>query len=152
MHERPAAMIEEYSPVSWNRKPTILVVDDEPPVRELVSLFLVSAGYNVHQAASGREAMKLVTEDEIVLDFLVTDIIMPFMNGGDLANRICSIKPNLKVLFMSAYSAEILSGQNLYPEGAELIRKPFGKELLVDRVRRIWATGPKWKALVSRQA
>lgn len=135
-----------------NKKPNILVVDDDPSVRELICLFLESAGYQVYQAEGGREAMKLVTAPDIIVDILVTDIIMPYMNGVDLANRICSVKPEIKVLFVSAYSAEILSSQNLCPEGADYIRKPFGRELLLNRISQIWTSSPRWKELVSRQA
>jgi two-component system, cell cycle sensor histidine kinase and response regulator CckA len=139
-------------PMPWSKKPTILVVDDERSVRQLVSIYLESAGYEVHQANGGREALKVATAPDVMVDILVADIIMPFMNGGDLANRICSIKPNLKVLFMSAYSVEILSGQNLCPPGADYIRKPFTKELLLERITRVWAESPKWKALVAKPA
>ncbi|MDB5048778.1 MAG: sensor hybrid histidine kinase [Fibrobacteres bacterium] len=134
-----------------NRKPVILVVNDERSVRELICLYLETAGYTVYQAEGGREAMALVTSPDIIVDILITDIIMPYMHGRELANRICSIKRQIKVLFVSAYSAEILSAQNLCPEGADYIRKPFSKELLLERVSRVWESSPKWKELASRR-
>ncbi|MDB5047775.1 MAG: putative multi-sensor signal transduction histidine kinase [Fibrobacteres bacterium] len=134
-----------------NKKPTILVVDDERSVRELVCLYLESAGYKVYQAAGGREAVDLVITPDINIDLLITDIIMPYMHGRELANRICTIKHHIKVLFISAYSAEILTSQNLCPEGADYVRKPFTREILLDRVSRVWGSGFKWKELISKQ-
>jgi two-component system cell cycle sensor histidine kinase/response regulator CckA len=133
-----------------NKKPAILVVDDERSVRELIALYLESAGYMVYQAEGGREAIALVTAPDIIVDLLITDIIMPFMNGGELANRISSIKPHIKVLFVSAYSAEILSRQNLCPAGADYIRKPFSREFLLNRVSQVWESSPKWKELAPK--
>lgn len=133
-----------------NRKPIILVVDDDASVRELIVLFLETAGFTVYQAPGGHEALELVTTPEIMVDILITDIIMPKMNGKELANRVCSIKPHIKVLFVSAYSAEILSSQNLCPTGADYIRKPFNRETLLNKISRVWVTSPKWRELVSK--
>lgn len=133
-----------------NRKPIILVVDDDASVRELIVLFLETAGFTVYQAPGGHEAMELVTAPEIMVDILITDIIMPKMNGKELANRVCSIKPHIKVLFVSAYSAEILSSQNLCPTGADYIRKPFNRETLLNKISRVWVMSPKWRELVSK--
>jgi CheY-like chemotaxis protein len=133
-----------------NKKPAILVVDDEDAVRELVCLFLETSGFTVHKASGGREAINLVCQPDIVVDILLTDIIMPFMNGRELANRICSFKPHIKVIFISAYSAEILTSQNLCPSGSDYIRKPFSKESLVERISRVWALSPKWRELLAK--
>jgi two-component system, cell cycle sensor histidine kinase and response regulator CckA len=135
-----------------SRKPIILVVDDDQSVRELIVLFLETSGFTVLQAPGGHEALELVTSPESMVDILVTDIIMPRMNGKELANRVCSIKPHIKVLFVSAYSAEILSSQNLCPTGADYIRKPFNRETLLNKISRVWVTSPKWRELVSKQA
>src|SRR4051812_45787486 len=105
------------------QKPNILVVDDEQSVRDLIVLFLESAGYQVYKAGNGPEALQLFTAPDLIVDILITDIIMPHMHGRELANRICSIKPQIKVIFVSAYSADILSRQNLCPEGSDFIRK-----------------------------
>ena len=133
-----------------SRKPNILVVDDEQSVRELIALFLETSGFTVFQAPGGHEALKFVTSPDSLVDILVTDIIMPKMNGKELANRVCSVKPHIKVLFVSAYSAEILSSQNLCPTGADYIRKPFNKEALLNKISRVWVTSPKWRELVSK--
>jgi two-component system cell cycle sensor histidine kinase/response regulator CckA len=135
-----------------NRKPNILVVDDDQSVRELIVLFLETTGFTVFQAPGGHEAMEVVTKPEIMVDILITDIIMPKMNGKELANRVCTIKPHIKVLFVSAYSAEILSSQNLCPTGADYIRKPFNRETLFDKISKVWVTSPKWRELISKQS
>jgi two-component system, cell cycle sensor histidine kinase and response regulator CckA len=135
-----------------NRKPIILVVDDDQSVRELIVLFLETSGFTVFQAPGGHEALELVTSPDSMVDILVTDIIMPQMNGKELANRVSSLKPHIKVLFVSAYSAEILSSQNLCPTGADYIRKPFNKETLLNKITRVWVTSPKWRELVSKPA
>jgi two-component system cell cycle sensor histidine kinase/response regulator CckA len=135
-----------------NKKPNILVVDDEESVRELICLFLESAGFTVYQAPGGHEALQLIMSQDIIVDILVTDIIMPRMNGRELANRICSFKPYIKVLFVSAYSAQILTSQNLCPDGADYIRKPFNREVLLERISRVWASSPKWKELASKRS
>lgn len=69
-------------------------------------------------------AIQLASDPENQFDILLTDIIMPQMNGRELANRLCSFKPFIKVLFVSAYSAEILKHHNLCPQGADYIKKP----------------------------
>lgn len=124
-------------------------MDDERSVRELICLNLRKSGFEVFEAKSGREALLIATTPETNIDILISDIIMPHMNGRDLANRISSIKPFIKVLFMSAYSAEILSNFKLCPDGADFIKKPFTMAELMERVSRVWAMSPKWKELVA---
>ncbi len=138
--------------VDSNYKPTILVVDDEGRIRDLIRIFLETAGYRVLDAEGGRQAILLASNPDANIEILVTDIIMPFMNGRELANRICSINPYIKVLFISAYAAEILRHHRLCPDGADFIRKPFTSEDLLTRISRILASGPKWKDLVASQA
>jgi two-component system cell cycle sensor histidine kinase/response regulator CckA len=135
-----------------NKKPAILVVDDEKSVRELICAMLEPEGYQVFAAEGGKQAINIAVRPEVNIDILITDIIMPRMNGRDLANRICSIMPFIKVLFVSAYTAEILSHHQLCPDGADFIRKPFNKETLLERISRVWVSSPKWKELVSKQA
>lgn len=135
-----------------NKKPTILVVDDDKAVRELICLMLESEGYEVFSAEGGRQAISIAVKPEVNIDILITDILMPHMHGKELANRICAIRPFIKVLFVSAYTAEILSTHNLCPDGADFIKKPFTKELMMERISRVWASSPKWKELVSKQA
>ncbi|MEO6095004.1 MAG: response regulator [Fibrobacteria bacterium] len=126
-------------------------MDDEPSVRDIARRTLEKEGYTVYTADGGKAALLVVTEPDMQIDILITDILMPFMNGRDLANRISGIKPGIKVLFISAYTAEILTQNHMCPEGSELIKKPFTKASLLERIDRVWAGGITWKELVSRQ-
>lgn len=138
--------------MSPHKKPTILIVDDERSIRELIGLNLSSHGFEVFQAEAGRHALEIVADPDITIDLLITDILMPQMNGRELANKIFSIKPHIKVLFISAYSAEILTSHNLCPDGADFIKKPFTLNALLEKISLVWERGPKWKELVSGQA
>jgi len=124
-------------------------VDDERSVRDLICLSLKVAGFDVFEAPGGREAIQIATAPESNIDILISDIIMPQMNGRDLANRISSIRPYIKVLFMSAYTAEILSSFKLCPAGSDYIKKPFTMGALMERIERVWALSPKWRELAS---
>lgn len=134
------------------RKPTLLIVDDEPSVRELICLHLRSSGFEVFDTKGGREAIQIAAAPDMHIDILISDIIMPHMNGRDLANRISSMKPSIKVLFMSAYTSEILSNFKLCPEGSDFIKKPFTMAGLEERIGRVWASGAKWRELVSQES
>jgi CheY-like chemotaxis protein len=132
-----------------SRKPTILVVDDEKSVRELIRLSLEAEGYEVYTADGGKEAIRIASDPNALIDIIITDILMPHMHGKELANRISVMKPFIKVLFVTAYSAEILTSHHLCPEGADFIKKPFTKEILLERISRVWASSPKWTELVA---
>jgi two-component system, cell cycle sensor histidine kinase and response regulator CckA len=133
-----------------SRKPTVLVVDDEFRVRELMRINLEAEGFAVYAADGGKEAIRIASDPDILIDILITDILMPHMHGKELANRISSIKPFIKVLFVTAYSAEILTSHHLSPEGADFIKKPFTKEILLERISRVWASSPNWMELVAK--
>jgi CheY-like chemotaxis protein len=133
-----------------SRKPTLLVVDDERSVRDLIRLQMESEGFEVHTAVGGKDAIRIASDPEIAIDIVITDILMPHMNGKELANRISSLKPFIKVLFVTAYSAELLTSHKLCPDGADFIKKPFTKEILLERISRMWASSPTWSDLVAK--
>lgn len=135
-----------------NPKPTILVVDDERSVRDLLRSILEEAGYHVLDASDGKEALKFFAIPTTKIDLLLTDVIMPNMNGRELANRISAFWPDVRVLFISAYAAEVLVSHNLAPDGADFIKKPFRKKELLENVTRIMSVSFAWKELISRQA
>ena len=89
------------------------------------------------EADGGKEALRLVSDFDNPITLLITDVLMPYMNGRDLANRITSIRPGIKVLFISAYSAEILSNYQIDPERTDFIRKPFDKKALLARIDKL---------------
>ena len=112
---------------------TVLVVDDEAPVLQLTSRILRQAGYAAVEAGSYEEALSLAATSDLKL--LVTDSVMPRMSGRTLAGHIVTMKPAVRVLFMSGHSEELL-GQ-LGPSGWEFIQKPFTPQDLLDKVRSI---------------
>jgi two-component system, cell cycle sensor histidine kinase and response regulator CckA len=111
---------------------TILLVEDERPVRELVQRMLESTGYRVLPASLPSEAELLLARGQHV-DLLLTDVVMPEMSGYELAARICGSRPDLRTLFISGYSHP---AANAAPVGGELLKKPFAPDELASAVRR----------------
>ena len=133
-------------------QPSILIVDDEKTVRDWTHKELTRAGYAARTAESGREALRLITEKGLRIHLLITDVLMPSMNGKELANRICEIRPSVRVLFISAYSVDILTSYGVCPEGVDLLRKPFDAAALVSMINRILTVSPTWRELIGRAA
>ena len=104
---------------------TILVVEDADDLREITERILTKAGYAVITAANGPAALELVKEHVGTIDLLLTDVVMPIMHGPDLAKRICSLHPDIQVLFMSGYAQPMLEKGGALEDGVLLIEKPF---------------------------
>jgi two-component system cell cycle sensor histidine kinase/response regulator CckA len=117
---------------------TVLLVEDEEPVRELVARVLEDVGYEVLAAARPSEAQRIVAERQI--DLLLTDIVMPEMSGYDLATRVRLAQPEARTLFMSGYAHKALGEASELPQG-ELLRKPFSPEQLTRAVRSVLDDG-----------
>jgi len=113
---------------------TVLLVEDEDPVRELVSRVLEDVGYEVLAASRPSEAQRIVAEREI--DLLLTDVVMPEMSGYDLATRVRLAQPESRTLFMSGYAHKALGEASELPQG-EMLRKPFSPEQLTRAVRAV---------------
>ena len=118
---------------------TILVVEDEPAMREVTRRILSRSGYHVLTAASGREAIEIATSTDGDIDVLLTDVVMPQMLGKEAADRIRAFRPGVKVLFMSGYTQGLLDTQGVAEAGADLIEKPFTEASLLPRLRRLIA-------------
>lgn len=116
---------------------TILLVDDDADVRELVSTLLQREGYLVLEASGGAEALRLCTQAEIPLRLLLTDVQMPGMTGPELVSRALALRPQLSVLYMSAQSGEAFQAQPGGLAGRAFIQKPFTPEALVHAVRSL---------------
>lgn len=115
--------------------PTILVVDDEPALLGLVATMLWRAGYQVLEASTPSEALRIATEHPEPIQLLLTDILMPEMNGCDLAGQFRAARPETKVLFMSGFTDQALMESTGRPLGdAPLIRKPFTQYKLLARI------------------
>ncbi|MEW6079979.1 MAG: PAS domain S-box protein [Thermodesulfobacteriota bacterium] len=117
------------------RGETVLVVEDEAPVLRLSRKVLTELGYVALAAHNPREALKLAGEHPGAIDLLITDLVMPEMNGRDLAERMLTLYPALKVLFMSGYTSETISRHGVLEKGVHFIQKPFNKKDLAGKVR-----------------
>lgn len=120
---------------------TILLVEDEAPVLDMIRAFLEADGFRVLAANSPNEAMKLVRKESDPIRYLITDVVMPGMNGRDLAGMLLATQPNLKCLFMSGYTADVISRQGVLDEGVFFIQKPFSRHDLTARIREMLADG-----------
>ncbi len=118
---------------------TILVVEDEPLVRAGIRHFLEKLGYDVRVTGDPQEALRLVDELGSELDLLLTDIVMPGMNGPELARRVAAGLPHVQVAFMSAYSDAALVEQGRIESGIPVLEKPFEEDELAARVRDLLA-------------
>lgn len=105
-------------------KKTILLVEDEPMVREMTIGMLELQGHTVIPAESAEEALK-ITQSKPLIDLLITDLIMPKMNGRELSIKIRSIYPNIKCLFMSGYTADVIAKHGVLEKDIHFIEKPF---------------------------
>lgn len=116
---------------------TVLIVEDEPIVRKLAQLVLEEQGYTVLTAASAREALELCRSEPRSIDLLLTDVIMPQMNGVALFEHMFHLIPGLRVIFMSGYPAEALSEHGVLKDGHNLVAKPFTVDELARKVRSV---------------
>jgi PAS domain S-box-containing protein len=116
---------------------TVLVVEDEEAVRQLVCNILEMSGYIVLQASNGVKAVELSEYHKGPVHLLVTDIVMPGMTGPEVAKHICENRPDIKVLFISGYSDGAIAHQGLLNGESAYIEKPFGIEILAQKVREI---------------
>ena len=121
---------------------TILVVDDDPWVRVLARDVLAGEGYRVLEASDGQDAIRVAAEHPGPIHLLLTDVVMPGMNGCELALGLAPLLPGMKVMFMSGYDRDFLVTQGLKPTGP-VITKPFTTEYLSRRVRMVLDRQPE---------
>ncbi|MBF0467266.1 MAG: response regulator [Desulfamplus sp.] len=114
---------------------TILVVEDEDSMLEMTTIMLGHLGYKVLAAATYNEAVELSNKYPGKIDLLITDVIMPQVNGRELANEILSRHANTKCLFMSGYTADIITHHGVLDDGVNFIQKPFSMRNLSSKVR-----------------
>jgi len=131
------------SPKAAN-SPVILLVEDEAVVREVTRDVLLHAGYRVLESSNAKEALQVAAEHTGEIDLLLTDVVMPEMNGADLATHLEDLQPNLATVFMSGY-AESDVAQKLHRRAAVHIQKPFTVAALLARVAQaLQATSASW--------
>jgi PAS domain S-box-containing protein len=125
------------TPASTTRKghETILLVEDEPDVRELTQMVLSERGYKVIEALTPEDAERLAGNNGAEIHLLLTDVVMPGMSGRELAKRLTGRYPNLRVLYMSGYTYNVIAQDGTLEEGISFLQKPFTPQVLTQKVR-----------------
>ncbi len=116
---------------------TVLLVEDEAGVRRLLRELLLRQGYRVLEARDGGEALRVSSGHNGPIDLLVTDVIMPQMGGGELAQRMKGVRPDLKVLYVSGYSDDQVVGEDASHAGSAFLQKPFAPDTLLRKLREM---------------
>ncbi|MHA3772336.1 ATP-binding protein [Verrucomicrobiota bacterium sgz303538] len=117
---------------------TVLLVEDEPVVRELGALVLSSLGYRVFEASNGREAITLVEQRrDNPFQLVVTDVVMPEMGGRELAQRLRELSPDTRILYSSGYTHDAIEKTDLLEEGINFLQKPYTMSVLAGKVREV---------------
>jgi PAS domain S-box-containing protein len=119
---------------------TILLVEDEKSLRRICHRFLESLGYNLLVAETPEEALTWVGQHPGDIQLLLTDVVMPGLDGRQLANRIGAARPGIKVLFMSGYTADVMADRGVLEENTAFIGKPFTRDALARKVREVLDT------------
>lgn len=114
---------------------TVLVVEDDEALRRMTKTFLRRSGYTVLEASHGLEAMGVSERHAGTIHLLITDLVMPHLGGRELAERLVGTRPDLKVLFMSGYTEDVLVHQGVETATAVFLHKPFRLDALADKVR-----------------
>jgi CheY-like chemotaxis protein len=121
---------------------TILLVEDESPLLVVTQRMLEMRGYRVIAASTPRQALQLAREHRGTIDLLMTDVVMPEMNGRDLAGTFSSLYPQAKCLFMSGYTADVIAHQGVLEKGVFFIQKPFSAKGIAAIVRNVLDSDP----------
>ena len=120
-----------------NRGETILLVEDDPDLLELGFYMLERLGYQVLATDNPREALRLAEEHTSEIDLLVTDVVMPGMNGKELAQQLLARHPQLKLLYMSGYTADVIANHGVLDEGIHFLQKPFISKELSTKIKEV---------------
>jgi PAS domain S-box-containing protein len=132
---------EESLPVQLKEKKiaggteAILVVEDEAALRELTCALLEDSGYTVIEATGVEDAIQTAKDLQRRIDLLLTDVVMPRLDGRELANQMGALRPGLKVLYMSGYTDDVIVHRGVLAQGMLLVQKPFTKSTLLQKVR-----------------
>jgi DNA-binding response OmpR family regulator len=130
---------------------TILLVEDEEQVRNLAERILKHLGYEVYAFDTGKNALLALSTMETRVDLLLTDVIMPEMNGRTLADLVRALRPDIKVLFASGYTDEAIVHHGVLDEGIDFIAKPYTVLGLAQRVRAVLERPPGAKSPLQPQ-
>jgi CheY-like chemotaxis protein len=114
---------------------TVLVVEDQDPVRAVVQRTLQSTGYHVLEASRGRDALELVQQSVEPVHLVLTDLMLPEMTGQEMVQRLRAFKPLVRALYMSGYAGGALAHQGVVEPGMTFLQKPFTPDVLAQKVR-----------------
>jgi PAS domain S-box-containing protein len=132
----PKLATASVSPTSHQSSATVLVVEDADDLREITELILSKNGYRVITASNGPDAIELIRNHAGKVDLLLTDVVMPMMQGPELVQRITSEHPTIRVLYMSGYAQPIMGDGGTLGRGVLLLEKPFTEPLLLAKVEQ----------------
>src|SRR5882762_2904912 len=124
-------------PASIRGSETVLLVEDAEALRKLANMFLRDSGYRVLTAADGTEALEVARSHSGPIHLLLTDVVMPGINGRVLGERLAPLQPGMKVLYMSGYTDSFIAGHGVLEAGTHLLHKPFTQETLARKVREV---------------
>jgi PAS domain S-box-containing protein len=127
------------SPVNQHGRGTVLVVEDEDALREVTRRILARSGYRVLTAGSGPEALKVAEDFHDDIDLLLTDVIMPYLHGQELAEQLIATRPGLRVVYMSGYAQPFVTGEGTLDRDTVLVTKPFMPAELLARIGEVLA-------------
>jgi len=128
---------------------TVLLVEDSQPLRDLAQELLEESGYTVLEASNGVDAIRIAEQYQRPIHLLMTDVVMPGMNGRILAERMTSSRPGIKVLYMSGYTDDAIVNHGVLNSGIALLQKPFTKESLSSKVREVLGVADEEEASTS---
>jgi len=132
--EGAAPQRTEQAPIAFGSG-TILLVEDDAMVRTMTTQMLEALGYSVLVAEGPQDALSLCERRETSVDLLMTDVIMPEMNGKELKRRIEAVRPGIRTLLMSGYTSDVIAHHGVLDEGIHFIQKPFNIEELARKVQ-----------------
>lgn len=116
---------------------TLLIVEDELSILNMTSQMLEDLGYSILKAGTPGEAIRLAADNMGKIQMLITDVIMPEMNGRDLAKKLISMNPDMKSIYMSGYTADVIANHGVLDEGVHFIQKPFTLPKMAEKVREV---------------
>ena len=137
--EQPEKAQEKRAGARATGSETILLVEDDPSIRRMTKKLLEQYGYSVLVAENGEDALLRFHDRRETIDLLITDVIMPKMNGRQLYESICAFKPELPIIFMSGYSADIMTEKGFAQESINYLSKPLRPDVLFSKIREVLA-------------
>jgi PAS domain S-box-containing protein len=131
------AAMDQGKPELSRRSETILLVEDAESLRELTRVLLENNGYTVLAAENGAEAIELAEHEDRPIHLLLTDVVMPGMSGREVANYLTAKRPDMRVIYMSGYTNDVIAHHGVLDSGISFIEKPFSQETLMRKLREV---------------